>query len=161
MPGNDANAMDNSLVRRVTALEDRAAIETLKARYMEAVDRCVEAPSAGTAAAVADLFTEDASANFAQFGSYEGRAQIAQFFQAVLPGVTSWTRHNATNPIIEVDGGGATGRWYAIVYGVFKDNPSAGPQTLWVRYEDTYAKTEQGWKMRALVVHFDSPAPPA
>lgn len=153
----DTGVAEGNIARRLAALEAHEAIRTLKARYAEAVDRCIEAPTAQSAAAVADLFTEDAVADYSQFGRPEGRAAIADFFRGVLPAVAAWTRHNMMNPIVEVNDGVASGRWYAIVYGVFKSNPSAGPQTLWVRYEDTYQKTEQGWKIRTLLVHFDTP----
>lgn len=157
MSNGDAGIMNEGVLRRLSALEGAEAIRALKARYAEAVDRCIEAPSAESAAAVADLFLEDGVGDFGQFGRHQGRAALIELFGSTLASLSSWSRHFMMNPIIEVDGESATGRWYAIAQIVFKSNAAAGPQPTWVRYEDTYAKTEKGWKLRSVIVHFDTP----
>jgi hypothetical protein len=150
---------NDGIAQRLAMLEDREALRTLKYRYAEAVDRCVADPTQTTAAAVAEMFTADGHADFGQFGQYDGRDGIATFFQTVLPTVTAWTRHYMHNPILQLDGDRATGRWYAVAESLMRAALEAGPQTLYVRYEDTYVKTEHGWRLQTVIVHFDTPGP--
>ena len=75
----------------------------------------------------------------------------------VLPSIASWTRHFMLNPIVELDGARATGRWSALVHAVFKASADAGPQRLYVRYQDSYKKTDDGWRLQAVIALFDTP----
>ena len=136
---------------------DLHALHTLKYRYAEAVDRCVDDPSDATVAVVVELFTADATADYGQFGSYQGPEALATFFRDVLPSIASWTRHFMLNPIVELDGARATGRWSALVHAVFKASADAGPQRLYVRYQDSYKKTDDGWRLQAVIALFDTP----
>ncbi|MEZ4297082.1 MAG: nuclear transport factor 2 family protein [Polyangiaceae bacterium] len=154
---NPAAATTEGLAARVATLEAIESIIALKNRYAEAVDRCSGTPVPGAAETAASLFTEDAHADYAQFGKFDGRAKILEFFQAVFPAVSLWSRHVMLNPILEVTGDTATGRWYCEAYVVFRENPAAGPQKSWVRYEDTYVLTPEGWRFKKVIVIFDTP----
>ena len=157
MSSKESEKSEEGLSGRVGALEDAEAIRSLKYRYADAVDRHLEAPSPETIRAIAGLFTEDASADYGQFGSYQGQAQIAEFFSKVLPSVALWTRHFMLNPILDLAGATAKGRWYAQAFAVLKASPAAGPQPLWVCYEETYKKTDSGWRFSSIVALFDQP----
>jgi len=111
------------LERRVEALEERLrvaedllAIERLKARYGELVDRCygpggvVSRPELERLAdQIADLFTEDAVWDGGQsLGRFEGREAIRGRF---LEPRTSFAFHLFVSPRIEVTGDRASGSW--------------------------------------------------
>lgn len=148
---------NESLARRIQALEDREAIRELKARYAEAVDVGLVDPTAEKIGAIVELFADDASADYGQFGQFQGRAQIGEFFAKVLPSVAVWSRHHLINPILEVSDHTGSGRWYGFVHVVFRNDLAAGPQPLWVDYTDSYSRSEHGWKIQSIKVHFDTP----
>lgn len=157
MPDNE-----NAIPQRLQTLEDQEAIRTLKHRYAEAVDRCVDAPSAENAAVIADMFTDDADVDFSPIAKVKGRSQILNLYQNVIPSILLWSQHYMTNPIIEVNGSSAAGRWYTLFPAVNRSTPAAPPAFRFVRYEDTYVKTESGWKFQSVTAIFRSPpAPPA
>lgn len=143
------------LLRRIVALEDIEALRALKARYAEGSDRCLTTPSPEHAAALADLFTDDASAEYGPFGRFDGRAQLTRAFAEVLPGAAAWTRHYFTNPTLEVHGNEATGHFYFLVAAVMRGAP--GTVTLWGTYEDRFTKTPRGWRLTSLVATFIEP----
>jgi SnoaL-like protein len=104
------------LRRRVESSESVLAIQGLKARYGELVDRRFSAGAvvderslAQVADAIADLFTVDGVWNGGPgLGKSTGREEIAsRLRQPTLV----FSRHFFMNPRIEVDGGQARGRW--------------------------------------------------
>ncbi len=115
------------LERRVRVLEDVEAIKQLKARYC---DRCDDGPY--DADGVAELFTEDAVWEGEGFGRFVGRDAIRDFFRTGRS-VFSFTIHQATNPIIEVDGDRARGRWLI--------SHLKTTTRFFTPYEDGWAKT--------------------
>lgn len=157
MSKDDVVGTNEGLARRMTALEDLEAIRALMARYAETVDAALTDPSAEKVGAILELFAEDASADYEQFGQFQGRAGIGEFFGKVLPTIGTWSRHHLLNPIVEVKHRSASGKFYGLVHVVFKSDPAAGPQRLWVDYRNTYSKSEHGWKIQSLKTHFDSP----
>ena len=104
------------LAARLRAVEDVQAIERLKARYGELVDRrygadgIVPAPELDTlAAAIADLFTADAVWDGgALLGLCRGRAAIRERF---LEPTLRFSWHYFVKPRIEVSGESARGTW--------------------------------------------------
>ena len=148
---------EQNLAHRIRHLEDLAAIQALKYSYAMAVDRGVADPSQASVAAIVELFTDDTLANYGQFGTYHGREALTGFFRDMLPSIASWTRHYMHDPVLELDGDTATGRWYAVAQVVMKANPGAGPQPMYVTYEDRYRRTDAGWKLAEMIVHFDQP----
>lgn len=126
----------DDIERRLRRLEDIEAIRGLKARYCLAVDERDEP-------AWAALFTEDAVWDGGDFGRYEGRAAIVQFFRDI-PRLLLFAVHYATNPLIEVDGDRATGRWYLLEPCTFAD----GNRAVWgsAHYRETYVCERGEWK---------------
>jgi ketosteroid isomerase-like protein len=125
------------LERRVRVLEDVEAIKQLKARYC---DRCDDGPY--DAEGVAQLFTEDAVWEGEGFGRFVGRDAIRDFFRTGRS-VFSFTIHQATNPIIEVDGDRASGRWYLLQPSTMVE----GNRAIWLasHYEDEYRREGGSW----------------
>ena len=130
------------LERRVRVLEDVEAIKQLKARYC---DRCDDGPY--DADGVAELFTEDAVWEGEGFGRFVGREAIRGFFRTGRS-VFSFTIHQVTNPIIEVDGDRARGRWYLLQPSTMVD----GNRAIWLasHYEDEYVRVGGRWLFRQL-----------
>src|SRR4051794_29629952 len=63
-----------------------------------------------------DLFTEDAFCDFGPYGRWEGKQAIRDGFAAEIsnPDNNFPTVHAATNPLIEIDGDEAKGRYYLL-----------------------------------------------
>lgn len=101
-------------IARLEAIED---IRRLKARYAELADakylRNPHRKKSGqeleaAVAAQAACFTEDVEWDAGPFGTLKGRAALAESFA----GKPFWfTLHGYMNPVIEVEGDTATGRW--------------------------------------------------
>jgi hypothetical protein len=154
---SNPNELSEGLARRVAALEDIEALRVLKARYAAGADRCLTTPSHEHAVALAEMFTADALGDYGFFGRFQGRAELVRAFESVLPAGMRWSRHYMANPAIEVDGGRARGSWYFLVSAVQKDAPPGPPTSFYGTYEDTYVKTESGWKFSSVIVHFELP----
>lgn len=126
------------LERRLRVLEDIEAIKKLKVRYCLHVDERNEDTWAS-------LFTEDAVWDGGNFGRYEGREAIRRFFRSI-PEMLAFAVHYVMNPLIEVQGERATGRWYLLEPCSFVE----GDQAVWgaARYEEEYVKERGEWKFK-------------
>ena len=129
------------LESRITRLEDIEAIKQLKARYCEICDD-MHNPDR-----ITSLFTEDGIWESPDFGQAKGHAAIRNLFQGFRD-MFSFSQHNITNPLIEVNGDNATGIWYLI--GPW-DNSNDG-RKIWMtaRYDDDYLKVDDVWKYQHL-----------
>ncbi|HVA82199.1 MAG TPA: nuclear transport factor 2 family protein [Candidatus Binataceae bacterium] len=126
---------------RIAALEDIEAIRMLKARYCDLCDQSRDPD------AIAELFTADAVWDGGAIGRFDGRDAIRGFFRG-LPSTLPFARHYVCNPIIEVRGGEASGRWYLLEPCTF-----SGPvRAIWGagRYEEKYVKRSGNWKIKDL-----------
>lgn len=142
------------LRRRVAAAEDVLAIQSLKARYAQLVDRrfsagavVEEARLAQVAEAVAGLFTADGSWDGGPgLGLVTGRPAIAERLRRPT---LVFSRHFFVNPRIEVVGDGATGRW-----DLLSPCRRADGSSYWMAgYEDDeYARVDGVWLHRAMTL---------
>jgi uncharacterized protein (TIGR02246 family) len=131
------------LERRIRVLEDIEAIRRLKARYADACDRNYDAD------AIASLFAEDAVWDGGTFGRYEGREAIRAFFEGVSNDIP-FAMHYMVNPIIEIDGEFATGKWHLFQTCTF----AAGNQAIFgaARYDEEYRRIDGEWKFWRLTL---------
>lgn len=131
------------LTRRITRLEDLEAIKQLKARYCEICD------DNHNPELITSVFTEDGIWEGRGIGKAEGHAAIRELFKGFQKMMT-FTQHMVMNPIIEVDGDRAEGRWYFFGPFTFVE----GNQAKWqaARYREDYAKVNGEWKIRHLRV---------
>jgi ketosteroid isomerase-like protein len=131
------------LERKVTRLEDIEAIKQLKARYCEICD------DMHNPARIASVFAEDGIWESPDFGRAQGHDAIRELFQGFKT-MFSFSQHNITNPIIEVNGQRATGIWYILGPWTYTENDKA----IWMtaRYDDEYVKIEGEWKYQHLRV---------
>ncbi len=124
---------------RLLWLADIEEIKQLKARYALACDNEYDP------AALADLFTEDAVWDGDFMGRAETREGIRAFF-TVASTIVAFAVHGVSNPLIEVAGDTAKGRWYLHQPMVLKGDGSC----FWfcAQYEDDYVRTSNGWKFQ-------------
>jgi hypothetical protein len=128
---------------RLQWLYDIECIKQLKARYCAFADQDYDPDG------IASLFVEDGVWDGGPFGRHEGRAAIHEFFSGVSK-VISFVDHYATNPLIELDGDRATGRWDLWAPIVKEPEPVA----CWImgKYVDVYVRTPTGWLFESLTL---------
>jgi ketosteroid isomerase-like protein len=133
----EASMAGDDLAARVRWLEDIEQLKQLKHRYAAHCDDDYDADK------LAPLFTADAVWDGGPMGRYEGREAIREFFEGASS-VVPFAIHHVTNPILEVDGDRASGRWYLWQPVVF----SRGDQALWMaaRYDDVYRREQGQWR---------------
>ncbi len=93
------------LEQRLRVLEDLEEIKQLKARYAALCDNGYDCDG------IAALFTPDGVWDGGDLGRAEGRGAIRDFF-VKAPKAFPFAIHHVMNPIIEVSGDTARGRWY-------------------------------------------------
>jgi hypothetical protein len=128
-------------LRRLTDLQE---IHALKALYCRWVDSGYDA-AGDDPAAFAALFTED--------GVWAAGAEPAIGREAIAARAAASRRfrlHLAANAIVDVAGGRASGTWHALVPTV-----TAEGRAVWLAgtYEDTFVRTDAGWKFERVVFH--------
>jgi uncharacterized tellurite resistance protein B-like protein len=124
------------LESRVRRLEDLEAIKQLKAIYCFRID-------AREIDALMERFTEDAVWDGGPMGRFEGRDAIGRFLRE-LPQQLSFSLHWVMNPLIEIDGDRARGRWYLV-----EPLTSANGERAILgagRYEERYVREGRVWK---------------
>jgi len=133
-----------TLQARLTRLEDLEAIRALKARYCEICDDNHDPEQ------IIEVFSKDAVWEGRGIGRAQGHVEIQALFRGFQQAI-SFSQHMTMNPIIEVSGNSATGRWY--FFGPFtmrKDN-----RAVWqaARYHEEYLKQSDGqWKISHLKI---------
>jgi hypothetical protein len=132
-----------SLEQRVQRLEDRAAIAELRAAYCYRIDD-------GDWEGWLDLFSPDATVDFGLLGTYKGREELQAFTDR--DDASLFSAHMAHNPVLEVDGDEANGKWYFEVPLVFADGEAGWAQG---RYRERYRRIEREWKFARLKARFD------
>lgn len=117
------------------SLETERAIQRLKHEYCFAIDE-------GRYEEWASLFTEDGRFVRGADEAYEGYDELHAFASEQFGPLFETFTHLVSNPVVEVDGDEATGRWYLVfVY------ETAGGDVGWTqaRYEDEYRRVDDEW----------------
>ena len=134
-------------VQRLTDIED---IKLLKRRYAAACDDDYNVEKLGP------LFTEDAVWDGAEYGGTTTRQGIKDFF-STTPDIVKFALHYVMNPIIEVDGDTATGRWLLWQPLVMHEGDQA--MLLTARYDEEYVRQDGKWLIKHLKVTIESLGP--
>ena len=124
-------------------LEDIEAIKILKARYGYYCDDSYDPDG------ISSLFVEDGVWDGGQFGRYEGRNAIHDFFRDLARDKIGFAMHLFMNPLIEVSGDTAKGHWYLLCPLTLHE----GNQATWCagRYFEEYVKVDGEWKHKLLL----------
>lgn len=81
----------------------------------------------------------------------KGMAAIKAFFGETMPVACSSMWHSFSNPIIDVEGDQARGRWLVLAY--TRRPGDAAPSVTHGRYTDRYVRTARGWRIIESVIH--------
>lgn len=137
-----------SLEQKVDQLHAIESIKQLKARYCHYCDTGYDADG------IASLFTEDGVWDGGDmFGCFNGRETIrAQF--AGFSGQILFAAHLVLNPMIEVDGDRAKGRWWLLMpCTARKRDGRVEGRWLVAEYEEDYVRAGGDWKFKKLKIH--------
>ena len=148
-----------SIEQRLRILEDREDIRELAATYCFLVD-------AGRSDELVErLFTEDACCDFRDAGGGEqmapmvsrGRAELRNFFSAVVPAALRDMAHTVHNHRVSIDGDRASGDCYFELTAV--DRISGEAVVGAGRYFDRYRRDRGAWRfeMRNAAIFFIAP----
>jgi len=131
--------MSTNLEATVQRLADIEDIKQLKARYAAACDEDYNPDK------LAPLFIEDAIWDGGIFGYAEGRDAIHEFFSH-SSSLVPFAVHQISNPLIEISGDTATGKWYLWQPMVFQG------AALWLSatYDDQYVRVDGNWLYKHL-----------
>lgn len=155
----DQGMHDAATAAEVRRLADLEAIRRLKYEYFEAADALPQGSREEAADRFARCFTEDARGDYGSLGTAEGREGIRRWVLSAT-GAAVLTIHCGQNPIIDVDGDRATGRWCLMGFAIFRGQEAKGLQPLLGRYEDEYVRTAEGWKIQVCRFSLLTPLPP-
>jgi len=149
--------MTKDLEARIRVLEDIEEIKKLKARYCELCDAGLT--DVRNRDELVAHFTEDAKVDFGmgEGSSFEGKAGLELFFGQVVPAGVSFCMHMLHNPIIDVNGDRASGRWY---FEAPTTNAVTGkPQWMAGRYLEEYVRVDGVWKFASVATEWKYIAP--
>lgn len=116
--------------------EDREAIRRLKHEYCYLIDD-------GDYEEWVDLFTDDGQFSLGET-TFAGHDELYEFATERFDSVYETTAHVVSNPLIDVEGDEATGRWYLMLAYRTPDGEVGWKQTT---YEDEYRKVDGEWKI--------------
>jgi ketosteroid isomerase-like protein len=127
-------------------LHDIEAIKKLKARYIEACDGGWGGRLSHDHETMVALFTEDCVWDGGAYGQRQGREGLREYYRANDAAAKASAFHLLTNPIIEVDGDRATGRWHLTII----LSTAGGPSNLICgAFDDEYRRTDEGWRIHS------------
>ncbi|MSP82832.1 MAG: nuclear transport factor 2 family protein [Alphaproteobacteria bacterium] len=143
-----------NLESRIARLEAIEEIKALKAWY------CAYCDDGYRPDELAGLFTRAGAIDAGPFGRHVGRKAIRDYFAAISKTLV-YAAHHATNPIIEVDGAEATGRWRLHVAATMIRE--GRKEAVWIvgDYRDTYAVEDGKWRFADVALAIDFIAPHA
>jgi len=148
---------DAGLQARVEHLEAREAIRDVKSKYARIADLVLGSPSEAHALALADLFTEDAVADYGFFGKFTGRAELLHAFTSVLPGGTRWSKHYIVNDLVTVNGDTAEGSFSFFIHAKPAGAPETPLVTFYGIYLEKFRRVNGTWKLSELTSTYSSP----
>lgn len=133
----------SDLAERIQRLEDLEAIRRLKATYCDICDDDHNPDR------IVTIFTDDGIWEGEGIGTATGHAEIRSLFEGFRAAI-SFSQHMVMNPIIDVDGDEASGRWYFFGAFTMRRNNRAVWQAC--RYHEAYRRTSDGWKIARLTI---------
>lgn len=138
--------IDTSILARLQRLEDVEAIDRLKTMY------CFHCDNDFDADAIAGLFSEDATWDGGlQRGRHVGRKAIRDFLDQ-NKGRIPFAAHLLCNPLIDVNGDCARGRWRMLM--PHNKTTASAPGAHWLinSYDDDFVRRDGRWYISVLRV---------
>jgi len=126
------------------SVEDVHAIQRLKHEYCFAID-------GGDYERWASLFTEDGRFVRDNGETFEGYEELHGFASEGFDAAFEHSAHVVTNPVVDVDGDTATGRWYLVLF--YRDADGNDGLTQ-ARYDDEYRTVDGEWRVAASSVEY-------
>lgn len=124
-----------------SVLEDKAEITELKYEYCYATDNL-------DMDRMREIYTDDGYLDVPIYETVEGHEKINEYFEWFDEQEYGTGAHSVFNPIIDVDGDTATGKWYyAVVYTL----PDGTLEFGQGEYDDEYVRTGDGWKLSSVI----------
>ena len=134
---NDMIDKDSALTEDVQKLLDKDAIKELWYNSCYLVDE-------GDLDGVMESFTVDAMMDAGAFGRAEGRGAIREMLETLFSEGLLFTRHMVHNPVIQIDGEQARGKWYLDCPSITGDGKAIWTQGI---YEHEFRKADGTWKI--------------
>jgi hypothetical protein len=128
----------------------------LKSRYCWLLDD-------GELDGLVDLFTPYAVCDLGGFGHLTGTAEIRAGYARLIEslGLPGARQHSVTNPLIEVVGTRARGRWYLLTsYDLGARREQRQPVGALGRYDDEYSRQSGQWRIAGLSLRMAWPENP-
>ena len=127
-------------------MRDRREIEALKFAYCRSAD-------ALDVDGMVSAFTQDCTINFRADGSdrRQGLDALRHYFSAALFGVTSSSHHLSNLDIVFLGPDRAALQCALYSWKRFVGYPEVKDRHRWVRYEDVFVRTPDGWRQRELL----------
>lgn len=133
---------------RIATLEDIEAIRRLKAAYCAACD------DDHNGDAVAALFTPDGVWQQSGDRPRVGRDEIAAKMYGIRnAGFMARSAHMVTNPVIDVEGDTATGRWRFVMMFTYADGQSF--ERIIGNYVEAYSRVDGQWRFTSLMANVE------
>jgi hypothetical protein len=151
--------MESAIEKRITILEDIEAIKKLRSLYCYLADAGISGDK-GKMDELITHFAEDAWIDFGQADApdiHEGRHAVGKFYKENVCAALSYSAHIVANPVIEVSGDEAAGRWYVFVPCTVRGTNSA----LWLAgtYKEEYVKIRGEWKWLSITFRAEIQTP--
>jgi hypothetical protein len=145
------------LEARIKVLEDIEEIRKLKATYCYLCDAGLG--DERNRDELISHFIENARVDFGMGpeATFEGKEGLKTFFGQVVPGSVSFCMHMVHDPIIEVHGDTATGRWY--YEAPTTDASSNRAQWMAGTYFEEYAREDGEWKFASIQTRWNYISP--
>lgn len=137
---NSESALE-ALQMRIQVLEDQEAVRDLRHAYHEGANELKPLE-------MAELFAEDATLDYGDWGTAEGRAAIGDMFRRSIgsEGVVPFTKQFIHNHRFQLDGDRGTGRSYLVGTPVYN-----GESFLFeLRFDDEYVKRDGRWYFQSV-----------
>lgn len=139
------------LEARIKVLEDIEAIKKLRAMYCYLCDAGLDKD--GNLDELLSHFTEGARLQFGPGDPISGREGHKAFFGATVTGAVSFCMHMVHDPIIEVNGDRAKGKWYFEA----PTTTRAENRAQWMAgtYIEEYVREDGEWKFDSIKAIFN------
>lgn len=136
-----------SIEERVRKLESLADIKNLRSRYCYLLD-------AGDTDAWLSLFTEDAAiVSESPRGGYHGHDELSEMITQIHDDEDRrLTKHVVYNPVIDISGDHATGRWSFEALIQYEDGTMLD---IIGEYDERYRLVDDEWKFTEITISFD------